>query len=225
VPARLAATGVRLQLAQRAPASSDPPPTASDATPAPPDAVDADAGPQPLDSDDPRETSPEPSSPGDDPGHAAPVGDTPGDEPPHHAGAAHGKDDHGSHGVHTIMKIVSGVIALVGIGLAWFFHLHNRKAADEVAWRFPAAVKTLERKYYVDEIYDTLIVKPLHLFGQFLFVLDRLVIEGLASLVGSLPRWVGAGLRPTQHGVLQGYGLGMLGGAAALVLLVYLLVT
>ena len=52
------------------------------------------------------------------------------------------------------------------------------------------------------------------------FVIDRIIIDGLVALVGFVPRALGLSLRPTQRGMLQGYGLGMAAGIALLLMIV-----
>lgn len=122
--------------------------------------------------------------------------------------------------LHTAMMLISTLLALSGIGLAAYFHWFKRSAADRVAKQFSGVVRLLENKYYVDEMNDRAIVKPLRLLGQLFFVFDRLVIEQLVNLVGFVPRFVGYILRPIQRGVLQGYGLGMAVGAVILLAIV-----
>ena len=145
--------------------------------------------------------------------------------------AGHG-DEAGGHGdghhaelmgmdAHLAMQIISGLIALLGIGLAAYFHWLNRPLTDQIAKRFAVVVEVLYNKYYIDEIYDMAIVKPLRGLGHTFFVFDQFVINGIVMGVGYLPRITGWSVRPTQHGKLQGYGLGMVLGVAVAALLVY----
>lgn len=136
------------------------------------------------------------------------------------AAAVVSHDEHTLHAVHTWMAIISSVIAIGGIALAAWFHWLNREAATKVAGRFAVVVRVLENKWYVDELYDAAIVKPLRLMGELCFAFDRLVIEPLVSLPGVVLRWVGKSTRPAQAGVLQGYGLSMVIGTAVVVVVV-----
>lgn len=137
---------------------------------------------------------------------------------------------------HKAMYVVSGIIGVLGIGLAAFFHgpkgigglfLGNRTDTssprmDAVARGFGPLPRFAERKYMVDELYDWAIVKPLLVFSHIFHAFDKLVIDGLVDLFGSLPRWLGSLLRPSQDGMLHGYATGMVAGSAVLVLLVVL---
>ncbi len=120
--------------------------------------------------------------------------------------------------LHSAMAFISGIIALASIAAAAYFHWFNRPAADAVARRYRGVVRLLANKYYVDEAYDRLLVQPLRLLGNLFYVFDRMIVDGLVNLAGLLPRLAGLGVRPAQRGILQGYALGMVAGAAILLL-------
>ncbi len=117
---------------------------------------------------------------------------------------------------HTFMVYISFIASLGGIFLAWYYHLANRSAATAVANRFKGITTLFANKWYVDEIFDVIIVKPLYLTGQFCFVFDKMIIDTLVAFIGWLPRLLGLGVQPLQSGKLQGYGLGMALGIAAI---------
>ncbi len=113
------------------------------------------------------------------------------------------------------------VVAAGGIALAWFLHLKERDRAVRLAHLLRPAAQLLEGKYFVDEIYDALIVKPLRGLGSVFYAIDRFLIDGLVWLAGFTPWATGATLRlTTQRGALQGYAVGMLLGLATIVLIV-----
>lgn len=140
-------------------------------------------------------------------------------------GVHHGEAHHHILGlsVHWFMVIVSFIVSLGGIAVAGHFHWGHREQADEFAARLPGLVKVLQNKWYVDELYDAVIVKPLKFVGNIFFVIDRMLIEGLVNLIGLLPGIGGRIVQPTQQGALQGYGLGMALTAAAVVIIVALI--
>ena len=57
--------------------------------------------------------------------------------------------------------LVSSVIALTGIGLAWFFFLKNPSTSDAIAQSAAPVHRLLLNKYYVDELYDSAVVHPI----------------------------------------------------------------
>ena len=126
---------------------------------------------------------------------------------------------------HKMMYYVSGVIGLVGIGLAWWLHLAGRTTAaecrmDKVARLFGPIPRWAEHKWYVDEFYHAVFRVPLLVVSHLSHWFDKLVIDGLVNLFGVLPRVLGGLIRPSQSGVLQGYAAGMIGGTAVLLLVV-----
>ncbi len=121
---------------------------------------------------------------------------------------------------HTNLMVASILIALLGILLAYLMHLKERSRAERLAARFPGIVHVLERKYWVDEIYQYGLVEPLRRLGRAFFAVDRMVIDGLIWTVSFIPQVFGFGLKlTTQRGSLQGYAVTMV-LAIALVLLV-----
>lgn len=123
--------------------------------------------------------------------------------------------------LHLAMQIISGAIALLGIGLAKYLHWLRRDTGDKLAATYPTVVRVLANKYYVDEINDLLIVRPLRFLGEIFYIIDRMIIDGLVALVGLVPRLLGLAGSTTQRGILQGYGLGMAGGTALIVLVLF----
>jgi NADH-quinone oxidoreductase subunit L len=123
---------------------------------------------------------------------------------------------------HLYMMIVSGLIALAGIGLAYQLHLKDRAASDRLAVRLGGLTRLLEGKYWVDEIYQAWIVEPLRHLGRAFFVMDRMIIDGIVWLIGFIPQASGFTLKlTTQRGYLQGYAATMLFGIAIILLVVF----
>jgi NADH-quinone oxidoreductase subunit L len=120
--------------------------------------------------------------------------------------------------IETTLMIVSVVVALAGIGLASYFWLKNRAAADRMADRFPGLHRVLERKYYVDEIYDAAVVQPVQIVsedglwkGVDVGVIDR-VVNGVGGLVGG----AGEVLRLFQTGSVRTYATSLFLGVVVI---------
>ncbi len=147
---------------------------------------------------------------------------------PHVAHGAHGADHgDGHHGsllfgmdLHLAMQLISGCIALLGILIAWYFHLQNRAAADRWATRLSGVVTLLENKWYVDEIYDAVIVSPLRALARGFWWIDDKIINGVVMVIAAIPPLLGRAAQPWQRGQLQGYGLTMAAGIAILAFLI-----
>ncbi|MBV9265995.1 MAG: NADH-quinone oxidoreductase subunit L [Acidobacteriaceae bacterium] len=112
--------------------------------------------------------------------------------------------------------IISVIFGVAGVALAWLLYIARPVLAD--AWQHAAGplYTLVENKYYVDEIYGALIVKPLE--GISSLVLWRGVDEGLidTAFVSGLARgargWGGL-LRQLQSGRIRNYATWVLAGS------------
>ena len=117
-----------------------------------------------------------------------------------------------------------GILAVVGILIAWYFHLVNRHAAEVVKSALRPLVTFLENKWYIDEIYHYCIVMPLWYLGRSLYGVDHVVDGIVVNFFGYFPQLVGWVLKPTQSGRLRYYAIGMVSGLALVILgVLYLL--
>jgi NADH-quinone oxidoreductase subunit L len=124
---------------------------------------------------------------------------------------------------HTYLPAVSVMIALLGILLAYLFHLKDRSRGERLAAAYPQITRLLEAKYWVDEIYQAAIVEPLRALGRGFFWIDRMIIDGAVWTVSFVPQLGGFALKLTaQRGSLQGYALMMLLSIAAILLILFL---
>jgi NADH-quinone oxidoreductase subunit L len=115
---------------------------------------------------------------------------------------------------------IGAVVALIGIGGAWFAYIRRPGMTAELIRRFPRLHDFLEHKWYWDELYDTLFVRPAANAGRF----GRTVIESdfvQGFLVGGAIGIVRAGTsfaRAIQSGYLRAYALLLLMGLSGLAL-------
>ncbi|MGA2517028.1 MAG: NADH-quinone oxidoreductase subunit L [Thermodesulfobacteriota bacterium] len=126
----------------------------------------------------------------------------------------------GGHGasLELLMMVVSVVIALIGIGIAYLFYVKNPALPKLVAERWSGLYKVVFNKYYVDELYEILFINSLKKFGTGLWKgFDDLVIDGsingIAYLIGALSR----AMRKMQTGLVQNYAFSMILGGIVLV--------
>jgi NADH:ubiquinone oxidoreductase subunit 5 (subunit L)/multisubunit Na+/H+ antiporter MnhA subunit len=122
------------------------------------------------------------------------------------------------------MYYVSGTFGVVGLLIAFYFHLYNRKAANNLENLLNRSFATrwlpraLERKWYVDEIYNALFRLPTWLLARVLYLFDRIIIDGVfVGGVARIPITLGRVFQPLQSGILQGYAATMAGGVTLIV--------
>jgi NADH-quinone oxidoreductase subunit L len=124
---------------------------------------------------------------------------------------------------HYLFMAISGLLALAGIGLAFLLHLKDRPRADRLALSLEPVARAMENKYWVDELYDLIIVRPLRGAGRVFFAIDRFVVDGLVWTAGFVPQASGFVMKlGLQRGYLQGYALSMLIGVALILAVVFL---
>ena len=116
------------------------------------------------------------------------------------------------------LAAVSVIAALAGVFVAWLVYGRGQVDASKIGVPTNPLHKLLLNKYYVDEIYDALIVKPIYRLCLWCAqVFDVKVIDGLVNGVASVVVAWALGLRRIQTGYVMNYALGMLLGAVALV--------
>lgn len=149
---------------------------------------------------------------------------------------------HPSLAVGLGLMALSTVIAVAGWALARHFYIKEPQLPNLLAERAHGLYTALVNKYWVDEIYQAVIVRPLLWFANFLWTFDQWVLDGLVNASGwvtlmeskiseifdvyivdgtvngvSATLDVGArGLRRLQTGAVQNYVLAMVMGIVVL---------
>jgi len=128
----------------------------------------------------------------------------------------------GSHGEESLEWLLMGVsvaIALAGLMLARQFYLANQALPENLMNRFRGLYTTLLNKYWVDEIYNAVIVQPVKLISTYLLwkFVDVIIIDGVVNGAGTLVRANGSWLKRFQSGYARAYGAWILFGAVAIV--------
>ncbi|MFD0695512.1 NADH-quinone oxidoreductase subunit L [Paenibacillus sp. GCM10027628] len=110
--------------------------------------------------------------------------------------------------------ILSTLAGLLGIGLGYLMYLKRTIPRDVVSGKLPWLYTLLNRKYFIDEFYNGVVVKPLRGLGYVLELIDVYIIDGLVRLVAFTVVGLGRLGARLQNGQLQTYGvitiLGML---------------
>jgi NADH-quinone oxidoreductase subunit L len=117
----------------------------------------------------------------------------------------------------TVM-IISTLVGLLGIGLGYLIYLKRSIPRDVVSAKAPWLYTLLNRKYFIDEIYEFIIIKPLRGLGLILDFIDIYVIDGLVRLTTQAVVGIGRVGSRLQNGQVQTYGLITLLGLLILVL-------
>jgi NADH-quinone oxidoreductase subunit L len=128
------------------------------------------------------------------------------------SGTSHDTASHalaaGGHSAATEWILMGGSVALVAISiyLAYYFYQKNIDKATSLAEKLSGVKTILANKYYVDELYGAVIVRPTVYFSLFLWkIVDVIIIDGTLNGLAKLWRDVSDGLRYSQSGQLRGY--------------------
>jgi NADH-quinone oxidoreductase subunit L len=123
-----------------------------------------------------------------------------------------------SAGVAFSLLVLSALVAIAGVALAWMVYGRIPVRAASIGVARNPLHKILIDKYYVDEIYDALFVKPIYQLSLWLArVFDPRVIDGLVNGVATTVASWSRGLRRVQTGFVMNYALGVLLGAVAVI--------
>ena len=107
-----------------------------------------------------------------------------------------------SHSTEYLLMGVSTVLILATIAFAWVRFRNYRPAESK------GAGKVFENKWYVDELYDKVIVNPLNRFAGFLNdIFERYIIDGVVNGVGRAVNYSSRQLRLLQSGQVGSYVL------------------
>lgn len=120
------------------------------------------------------------------------------------------------------LMAVALVVAASGIFLAYHFHLKKAAETDKLLAEnafFAGIHKVLHNKYYVDEIYFAVIVRPILFISEKLLFrgFDVNIIDGIVNDTGEFLRGTGKVFRRFQTGDTRTYAAAILIGALGLV--------
>lgn len=120
-----------------------------------------------------------------------------------------------AHSTEWMLVAVATIVALAGIIYGWMRYAKNPDLEDAKGFG-----KILENKWYVDEFYDAIIVKPYKSLSVFFNnVLEVKVVDGLINGVGKLVKYGGRQLRWVQNGQIGFYILMMVLGMLAILVM------
>jgi len=152
-------------------------------------------------------------------------------------------EPHVSHNVELGLMGFSLLVAICGIALAHKFYVKSPEISENLAEKWAGPHKVLSNKYYVDELYDSTVIKGTFASGRGLWTVDRnvvdgvvngsgwftiisawfsgltdrTVVDGLVNLVGRICEEGSFWFRKIQTGLVQNYALLMLFGVFAFV--------
>nr|WP_314259870.1 NADH-quinone oxidoreductase subunit L [uncultured Devosia sp.] len=123
-----------------------------------------------------------------------------------------------AHHVPTWVKWSATISMIIGFVTAWYMYIRRPEMPGRLAAQNPGLYQFLLNKWYFDELYNTIFVKPALWIGRAFWkgfddwLIDEKLTEGLGRRVQNVTSWV----TKLQSGYLYHYAFAMLIGIAAL---------
>ena len=121
-----------------------------------------------------------------------------------------------AHSVPVVVSWAATVAMLIGFGVAWYMYMVDKTAPARLAAANRGLYLFLLNKWYFDELYDTIFVRPAFWIGNALWkgfddwLVDQTIVEGLGHRVKDVTGRV----VKLQSGYLYTYAFVMLIGIA-----------
>ena len=125
---------------------------------------------------------------------------------------------HDAHNSPFWVKILPIIVSALGIFMAYRLYVKHRETVKELMENAKGIHAFLANKWYFDELYDWLFVRPAHMFGRFLWkrgdgnVIDGVGPDGIAARVIDIAR----NASRLQSGFVYHYAFAMLIGVVLL---------
>ncbi len=117
------------------------------------------------------------------------------------------------------LMLISTGAGLLGIFVAWYMYVARPQTADSLANSMKGLYTLVYNKYFVDEVYDAAVVKPV-IDGSRVVLwkgMDAGLIDGTVNGVGEAARGIGGVLRLIQSGNIRSYATWVLLGSVAVI--------
>jgi NADH-quinone oxidoreductase subunit L len=127
---------------------------------------------------------------------------------------------------HQLELILAGVAvgaALIGLAVAYWLYLKRPEKADGLAKSLKPVYTTLLNKYYVDELYAAIVVRPLVWLSTNVFwkAADVAGIDGAVNGIAEGTTAIGDGVRYAQSGNTRSYAVWVVVGALVIIVVIF----
>ena len=128
-----------------------------------------------------------------------------------------------AHSLEITLAVVAVVSAFVGLAVAWWLYLNKPGKADGIAKSLKPAYTTLLNKYYVDELYTAVVVRPLMWISTVVLwkAADVAIIDGAVNGIAHETTALGDGVRHTQSGNTRSYAVWVVVGAIVIIAVIF----
>ena len=132
-----------------------------------------------------------------------------------------GIEEHGLRFIDYALMVVSVIVAMLGIVLAWLMYVRRTDLPALVGHRLRPVYKVVYNKFYVDELYAATVVRLTVDGSRWVWRnFDEKIIDGAVHGTAWLWQHAGQAVRPVQSGQVQNYLLGIFIGLFIIVTVV-----
>jgi len=128
-----------------------------------------------------------------------------------------------AHQLEIILAIVAVASALIGLGVAYWLYIRQPEKPEQLAKSMKPVYNTLLNKYYVDELYAAVIIKPLMWISTNVLWkgVDVAGIDGTVNGIASGATSLGDTVRRTQSGNTRSYAVWVVIGALVVIAVIF----
>ncbi len=127
------------------------------------------------------------------------------------------------HHAPFLVKISPLIVGIVAIALAYVFYLVKKDWPAKLANALKFLYKLSLNKWYFDEIYEVILVKPTKKLGNFLWkIIDMKIVDGLPNSAAAFCKFMAGRVSKLQTGYLYSYSMWMVLGLISLLLFLIL---
>jgi NADH-quinone oxidoreductase subunit L len=128
-----------------------------------------------------------------------------------------------THALEAPLAIVAVITALLGLGIAYWLYFRKPQKPAELAKSMKGVYTTLLQKYYVDELYAALVVRPLLWISTKVLwqTVDMQVIDGAVNGIARGAMHTGDNVRHAQSGNTRSYAVWVVIGALIVIAIIF----
>jgi NADH-quinone oxidoreductase subunit L len=117
-----------------------------------------------------------------------------------------------------LLMLTSVIAAAIGIVMAVSYYIRNPEKPKQLAQKAAGLYRLVLNKYYIDELYDYTVVKPLYVLSLIFWkIFDIRVIDGFVNGLARTFGSVSEKLRVVHTGLVRNYALAFLIGVIVLI--------
>ena len=137
--------------------------------------------------------------------------------------ATEGLSEAAAHSLELTLAGVAVLTATVGFFIAFWLYLKQPGKPEQLAKSLKGIYTTLYNKYYVDELYAAVVVRPLMWLSENVLwkIVDVEAIDGTVNGIAHGATAVGDTVRHTQSGNTRSYAVWVVVGALAVIVILF----